>query len=111
MTELRKRFGGLVQAHRRHAGLTQEALAEKAGISADMISKIEGGTTGARFPVIERIARALDVDPAELFSADIPKGALDRRSLHDVTVRLANLSDSELRWVSGVVDAILRKPS
>ena len=46
MDDLRARFGSLVKAHRRRAGLTQEALAERANISTDMVSKIEGGNIG-----------------------------------------------------------------
>lgn len=33
MDDLRARFGNLVKAHRRRAGLTQEALAERANFS------------------------------------------------------------------------------
>lgn len=111
MVELRRRFGGLVAAHRRRLGLTQEALADRAGISVDMVSKIEGGSTGARFPVIEQLADALKVDPAELFSPEIPAGALDRGQLADLTVKLAQLQPSELNWISGVIDAALQNRS
>ena len=98
MAELRKRFGTLVAAHRRRIGLTQEALAEAAGVSVDTISKIEIGATGARFPVIERLAEALQVDPAELFSTEIPKGAIRRKAFNDLCTRLAALSPGDLAW-------------
>lgn len=107
MVDLRTRFGRLVAAHRKRVGITQEVLAERAGISVDMVSKIEVGATGARFPVIERLAAALGVDPAELFSTEIPSGSIRRGPYLDLTTRLAGLSDSELKWVSGVVDAAL----
>lgn len=108
MVDLRKRFGSLVAVHRRRIGLTQEVLAEKAGISVDMISKIETGATGARFPVIERLADALGVDPAELFTSEIPGGAINRGPLVDLTTQLAGLSEIDLRWISGVIEAALR---
>lgn len=108
MVDLRKRFGSLVAAHRRRLGLTQEALAEKAGISVDIISKVEVGATGARFPVIERLADALGVDPAELFSTEIPGGSLKRGPLIDLTTQLAALPATDLRWITGVVEAALR---
>lgn len=111
MVDLRKRFGGLVGAHRRRCGLTQEALADMAGVSVDMISKIETSATGARFPVIERIADALGVDPAELFSTEIPNGAIKRGPFIDLTTRLAGLSANDLQWLAGVVDAALRNRS
>lgn len=108
MADLRKRFGRLVAAHRRRVGLTQEGLAEAAELSVDMISKIEVGASGARFPVIERIAAALEVDPAEFFTTEIPSGSLARKAFSEVSLRLAGLSESDLQWVSRLLDAALR---
>lgn len=107
MVDLRRRFGLLVAANRRRRGLTQEQLAEAADISADMIAKIETGASGARFPVIERIAGALDVDPAELFSAEMPSGLINRAAFLDISTRLAGLSGPDLAWMSGIVEAAL----
>jgi transcriptional regulator with XRE-family HTH domain len=111
MLDLRARFGGLVKAHRGRLGLTQEALAERAGISTDMVSKIEGGASGARFGVITQLAEALGVDPAELFTPDLPNGQLQRSTLTEITIRLANLGDSELKWLKDILDAALRPKS
>lgn len=108
MEDLRKRFGRLVMTHRKRAGYTQEQLAERAGISVDTVSKIEIGATGARFPMIEKIAAALDVDAAELFSPEVPSGALRRGQLLALTTRLAGLSESDLTWIKGVVEAALK---
>lgn len=111
MDDLRARFGNLVKAHRRRAGLTQEALAERANISTDMVSKIEGGNSGARFGVIAKLAEALQVDPAELFTPDLPGGQLRRSTLTEMTSRLATLGDSELLWLNGIIEAALRRTS
>lgn len=109
MDDLRKRFGRLVTAHRRRLGYTQEQLAERAGVSVDTISKIEVGATGARFPMIERIASALQVDPAELFSSEVPSGALKRAKLNEITISLASLPEKNLQWVSDLLDVALRR--
>lgn len=111
MDDLRKRFGRLVMTHRKRAGFTQEELAEQAGISVDTVAKIEVGATGARFPMIEKIAGALQVDPAELFSAEVPSGTLQRGTLRELTIRLASLPDDQLRWIGGVIDAALKGKS
>lgn len=108
MVDLRTRFGRLVKSHRVRAGLTQEALAERANISTDMISKIEGGSSGARFGVIAQIANALEVDPAELFTPNLPAGQLQRAALTDITSRLSGLDDKELRWLGHVIEAALQ---
>lgn len=107
MDDLRKRFGRLVAVHRRRVGLTQEQLAEAASISVDMISKIETGATGARFPVIERIAAALRVDPAELFTTEFRPGSLRSPAFTDLSIKLAALNDADLGWIKGVVEAAL----
>ena len=109
MADLRKRFGGLLAAHRRRRGLTQEELADAAGLSVDMISKIEVGATGARFPSIERLASAVEVDPAELFTNAIPSGAMNRGAFGEISAKLSSLPESDLIWVSSLVDVALAR--
>jgi transcriptional regulator with XRE-family HTH domain len=108
MQQLRQRFGRLVAANRKQAGMTQDALAAAAGLSVDMVSRIEAGATGARFGTIEKLAEALGVDAAELFTPELSPGARQRAALSNVTARLASLSDRDLAWVSDVLDAVLR---
>jgi transcriptional regulator with XRE-family HTH domain len=107
MDDLRKRFGRLVAVHRKRSGLTQEALAEAADVSIDTIAKIEIGATGARFPVIQRLSKALDVDPAELFSTEVPGGVLNRGIFGQISMRLAQLNESQLLWAKNLLEAAL----
>lgn len=107
MADLRKRFGQLVAAHRRRRGLTQEALAEAAGLSPEMVAKIETGRSGARFPVIERLAVALEADPAEFFTTQLPTGALQQGAFRNLTQRLVGLPEHDLLWLHRVVEAVL----
>ncbi len=109
MTDLRKRFGRLVAVHRRRRGFTQETLAEAAAVSPDTVAKIEVGATGARFPVIERLARALDIDPAELFTTEIPAGAIKRGTFAEISMTLAQLSESDLVWVRDLLRTALTR--
>src|SRR5215472_3188897 len=58
--------GTLLKRYRRAAGLTQEALAERALISADTISTLERGINlSPRSDTIDRLADALALAPAE----------------------------------------------
>ena len=70
-----------------------------------MISRIEAGTTGARFTTIDKLATALEVEPEEFFS---PNSALDRPKLKAIVTRLARLSDDDLEWLDGVLKAVLK---
>lgn len=109
--DLRKRFGRLVAAHRKRKRMTQEALAAAAELSPDMIGRIEAGQTGARFPSIERIAAALGVDPAELFSTESSNSAPKSKAVLDLHARLASLSDRDIAWVERLLDAALKPRS
>src|SRR4051794_35363722 len=62
----RETFGGILRDHRRAAGLTQEALAERAGLSPRSISEVErGGDHVPRRDTVALLVRALDLSPTE----------------------------------------------
>lgn len=59
---------------RRQRGWSQEALAERLGINAKAIAKIESSDIDLRISTIWRLAVALDVSPGELLDT-VPDGA------------------------------------
>ena len=65
--ELEKIFGRNVRKQRKLRGLSQEELAERAELHPPYVSGIETGYRNPTVKIIGRIARALDVTPAELF--------------------------------------------
>ena len=108
MADLRKRFGTLVAAHRRRCGMTQYQLAEAANLSPTMIVRIENGSSGARFPSIERIADALGVDPAELFTPGSNRQGRASAVRIDIDTQLVALSDKDLGWINDLLAVALR---
>jgi predicted ATPase/DNA-binding XRE family transcriptional regulator len=54
-------FGELLRQHRLAQGLTQDALAERAGLSAHGIQKLERGSTRPYRETAERLSRALEL--------------------------------------------------
>lgn len=66
-------LGIAIAALRKLRGLSQEKLAEKAGVSRSLISSIEapGTAIGFSLEVFFDIADALNVDPAELINASM----------------------------------------
>lgn len=111
MDDLRQRFGRLVAANRRRRGFTQQQLADQSGVSLDMINRIERGVAAARFPNITKLAQALEVDPAELFTPDLPAGAGQRRALTNLVARLSAMPDRDLEWIDRLLDAALKPRS
>ena len=67
--ELYIRFGLKVQYYRKLRGLTQEAFAEKVGISWSYLAKIESPTRvfGVSMETMFRIAEVLQIPVAKLF--------------------------------------------
>jgi transcriptional regulator with XRE-family HTH domain len=64
---LRKTLSANIKRHRENAGLTQEKLSEKAGISANMINDIEGCRTWVSDKTLVKLAAALQVETYRLF--------------------------------------------
>jgi transcriptional regulator with XRE-family HTH domain len=108
MGNLKQRFGSLVVAHRRRHGWTQRQLAEAADLSDDMIARIEVATTGVSFDTIEKLAAALQVDPAELFTAQLPAGAFQQQPMTELVTTIAGLTNQEIVWLSDIVRAVLK---
>jgi transcriptional regulator with XRE-family HTH domain len=65
--DIRVRFGDAVRVRREELGLTQEDLAEKAGIHRTYLSDIERGSRNVALVNIERLAQALAVTISQLF--------------------------------------------
>ncbi|HEX9581614.1 MAG TPA: helix-turn-helix transcriptional regulator [Gemmatimonadales bacterium] len=59
-----------LRARRERAGLTQEALAERAGVRQATISDLETGKSRRiDLDILERIAKALGCEPGELIAS------------------------------------------
>jgi non-specific serine/threonine protein kinase len=56
-------FGALLRGHRRAAGLTQEALAERAGLSRRGLQHLEAGDAHPHPATLDALAAALDLAP------------------------------------------------
>jgi len=60
-------LGETIKLYRRKAGLTQELMVEKIGLSAKYIQFIENGNRKPSLKVIYKIAEVLDIDICYLF--------------------------------------------
>jgi transcriptional regulator with XRE-family HTH domain len=62
----RATFGSNLRRARQKAGLSQEALADKADLHRNTIPPLEGDQAEPRLSTILALARALGVEPSEL---------------------------------------------
>lgn len=77
-------FGRNVKAYRKKAGLTQEQLSERLGVSQKHLSIIETGAQFASASLIGRISEVLNVSPGDLFggsSSDMKREIEKTRSV------------------------------
>ena len=66
MAHVQVRFGERLRAVRQQRGISQEKLAELAGLHRTYVSSIERGERNVSLVNIERLAAALEVAMAEL---------------------------------------------
>ena len=101
MEQLRLQIGAAVRAARkRQKNLTQEKLAESAGVSMETISNVERGATLPTIDVLFKIARVLPLDLAALAKVEPGEGApsTDRVRLEGLMAEEAQtLPDDKLR--------------
>ena len=72
--DVRERFGRAVKGRREELGLTQEDLADRAGIHRTYLSDVERGARNLSLVNVERLALALTLTLAELFARVDPGG-------------------------------------
>ena len=101
---------------RRHRGLTQDALARRAGIARPNLSTIEQGRREVTLTTLRALAAALDVRPGVLADGVVPgvtegpSKPLSRRRLEriaDGVWRRTALSDPEERAVAAALTRIV----
>jgi predicted ATPase/transcriptional regulator with XRE-family HTH domain len=97
------RFGELMRRHRMASALSQEELAERAGVSARAISDLERGVHRApRLETVRMLAAALGLgedDRAELLAAARPAGASSGSTVRSRLSALASLPRPPTRLI------------
>jgi transcriptional regulator with XRE-family HTH domain len=105
MAGLAKMIGGRIKELRTKAGLSQDKLAEKAGISSKYLGEVERGVVNVTVQVLDDIAKGLQVPIDEILNHG---HIADRDQLEkDIRQRMAHASDEELRLIHRIVFDIL----
>ena len=97
--EFLKEMGQRIMLRRKTLWMTQEELAEKLGVSTQMISNLELGKKAIRPENLARLCSELNL------SADfVLTGANTRTAVDSVAEKLSQLSEEELQLVSNLVN-------
>lgn len=107
MAEYHKALGARVRELRRARKVTQEQLAEKAGLSLQQVGEIERGRGNPTLTSQEGLATALGVTLADLFDLE-----QERLGLTEIREQIAlivnNASEKECRSIYRILRAMLK---
>ncbi|MBR4003176.1 MAG: helix-turn-helix transcriptional regulator [Clostridia bacterium] len=107
MSEIKKLLGKRIREVRILRNLTQEDLSELTDIGASSISKIESGHFHPSDENLEKIAKALKIEPYKLYMFNHQKDT--RELIKDLENILKCATDDEIKLVHRVVTSILDK--
>lgn len=101
-------LGKRIREIRKIRKLSQEALAERAGISAQYVSNIERGKENPTLDMLFTLADALKVTLAEMCDYETVQ-TMDRQRLHSLLRDLLKTADPErLRTAVKILKVVLR---
>ena len=106
MSEITMIVGERIQSYRRNAGLTQEKLAEIAGIHHTYVGQLERGEKNATLETIEKVTRALDITFEELFEAII-SGDAGSTTAKEVYQLITTRPEKEQRLLLDIIRKVL----
>ena len=102
--EFLQEMGRRIMVRRKGLQLTQEELAERMGVSTQMISNLELGKKAIRPENLSRLCGILQV------SSDFILNGMDARiQVNEVAEKLLALTDGQLLMVSDMIDYITHK--
>ena len=101
------RIGSSIRRNRQEKGLTQEELAEAAGLSLKMVQKLEGGQKGFRMETVIRIAETLGVSIGSLtdMQEKDEKTVFCQEMFYEL---IRDKTVEEIRYAVGIVDSVFK---
>jgi len=108
MGEILTFFGKRLRSLRRAKDMTQEQVAERAGLSLQSVGEIERGRGNPTLVNVERLAAALDVELTALFDlGDI--GLTKEQARKELLELLDGASEEQVRAILTVARVLIQK--
>lgn len=99
-------LGEHIRSRRMELCMSQEALAEKVGISANTVSRIEGGQMSMTIGIFIKLVQALDTD-ADRILGIIPEP--ERKEYREIFYRISHLRAGEQEIVLRTVETLVEE--
>lgn len=103
-SEIMKQLGNRIYTKRKALKITQSELAEKVGVSPQMISNLETGKKAIRPANLYNICKALDLSTDYALA-----GEEDNNEINKIMNRLSSLDENELKLLNSMVDYMFDK--
>ena len=103
-TDFLKEMGQRIMVRRKSLRMTQEELAEKLGVSTQMISNLELGKKAIRPENLAKVCEVLSLSADFVLTGTNTKTAVDA-----VAAKLTQLTAEELQMVSDIIDYMNKK--
>lgn len=97
-------LGERIRSRRMELCMSQEVLAEKAGISANTVSRIEGGQMSMGIGTFIKLVQAMDADANSLLGI-VP--GLEKKQYRDMIHRITHLRATEQEVVLRTVETLV----
>ena len=97
-------LGEHIRNRRMELCMSQEALAEKAGISSNTVSRIEGGQMSMTIGIFIKLVQALETDADKLLGI-LPEPG--RKQYQDIFYRISHLKTGEQEIVMRTVETLV----
>lgn len=98
-------LGEHIRSRRMELRMTQEALAEKTGISANTVSRIEGGQMSMGVGTFIKLVQALDTDADRLLGI-LPEQ--EGKQYRDIFSRISHLRTAEQEIVLETLETLVK---
>ncbi len=113
--ELSEKLGTVINKMRRIKQLSRPDLAEKSGVSAITIQRVEAGTAvGLGLDNLLSLAKGLDVSVSDLLS-EAEKGEGSIKKIHTkweyLSERIDNFTLNQKDWITKILQDILERPN
>jgi transcriptional regulator with XRE-family HTH domain len=106
-----KRLGQRIREQRHAKGLTQQELAERAGLTTAFLSYLENGTRKGSLDSYLVLGNTLGLEPEALFGSDNGARTASAGRSGENLLSLEGLSAYDTRSVLSVVRSLRRKPA
>lgn len=99
-------LGERIRKRRQEIHLSQEAFAERTGISVNTVSRVEGGQTAMSIEIFRKMVEVLEADANELLGEDfVTEGNGDH--FYKLMYRIRHLKQNEQEIVLQTINALI----